>query len=411
MVDTAVSKISADDIKRIISAVLSHCHNRNGAMVPARGTITNVSKLFRVSKQSVSRIWTTAVNNKNDVTKATFSASPQRRGPKVGCHLKWGREAVTEEVTTLQAYQRRTIRSLLQSMGIPHATIHRFCKYDKIIRRSKSHIKPSLTESNKFLRMMYAADQISYYNHDNNKMYFDPYKFEVHLDEKWFFMSEVDQSVYLTEEEEAPQRSTRHKSHITKVMFLAAVARLMYDLQGRCFFDGKIGMWPFTRREAAQRTSVNRVRGTLETKAINVTYDVYTDYVINLVLPVIKQKWPRLHARNVTIGIQQDNAPSHFTHRDLRWQDAINREAGWSFHLKDQPPNSPDTNALDLGFFQSMQWGMEPATNIDTLIERVKRTFTLYDPNTLDRVWMTHQAVQNEIMACNGCNHYKARVC
>jgi hypothetical protein len=193
-------------------------------------------------------------------------------------------------------------------------------------------------------------------------------------------------------------------------MFLAAVACPKFNNQGHCLLKGKIDMWPFTRQEAAQRTSVNRGQGTLETKAINVTYDVYTDYVINLVLPAIKQKWPRLHAQNLLIGIQQDNAPSDFTHRDLRWQDAINREAGWSFHLKDQPPNSPDTNALDLGFFasiKSMQWGMEPATKIDTLIERVKRAFNLYDPHTLDKVWMTHQAVQNEIMACNGCNHYK----
>jgi hypothetical protein len=96
MNDTAVSKITADDIKRIISAILSHCHNRNGEMVPARGTITNVAKLFRVSKQSVSRIWTTAINNKNNPTKATYSASPQRRGPKVNCHLKWDRDAVTK---------------------------------------------------------------------------------------------------------------------------------------------------------------------------------------------------------------------------------------------------------------------------------------------------------------------------
>jgi hypothetical protein len=147
-------------------------------------------------------------SNKSNPTKATYPASPQHRSSKVYCHQKWDRDAVTKEVATLRAYQQQTIQSLSQSMGIPHATIHHFCKYDKIIRCAKSHIKPSLTEANKFLRMMYSADLISVYNDDDDKMYFDPYNFELHLDKKWVFMSEVDQSVYLTEEEEAPQRST-----------------------------------------------------------------------------------------------------------------------------------------------------------------------------------------------------------
>jgi hypothetical protein len=48
--------------------------------------------------------------------------------------------------------------------------------------------------------------------------------------------------------EAPPKRRTRHKSHILKVMFLAAIARPRYDGAGNCVFDGKIGMWPFVER-------------------------------------------------------------------------------------------------------------------------------------------------------------------
>jgi hypothetical protein len=61
---------------------------------------------------------------------------------------------------------------------------------------------------------------------------------EIHLDEKWFYMMPTKQKIYLVEGEEAPRRKTRHKGHIIKVMFLAAVARPRIDVvNGRCLFD------------------------------------------------------------------------------------------------------------------------------------------------------------------------------
>lgn len=50
---------------------------------------------------------------------------------------------------------------------------------------------------------------------------------------------------------------------------------------------------------------------------------------------------------------------------------------------------------------------MSPAKNVDTLIDNVKLAYQHYDPHTLDRVWISHQSCLNEILACNGCNHYK----
>jgi hypothetical protein len=55
----------------------------------------------------------------------------------------------------------------------------------------------------------------------------------VHVDEKWFFMTEEQLFMYLSylevKEGAVPVCRVAHKSHIVKVMFLAATARLRYD--------------------------------------------------------------------------------------------------------------------------------------------------------------------------------------
>jgi hypothetical protein len=280
---------------------------------------------------------------------------------------------------------------------------------DKIIKKLNNQLKPVLTEHNKIMRMLYAFDRIKLLD-DNGIMQYDPSLLEVHIDEKWFFLTEKGQRTYVTKDELAPVRRVKNKLHITKVMFMCAVARPRFNNDGNCTFDGKIGMWPIVKMEAAQRSSNNRPRGTLITKPVNVTYQVYISFIINKLLPAIKAKFPRQHNPFLHIGLQHDNAPSHFGMDDPYWKAAINQETFWKFHLKEQPANSPDTNVLDLGFFcsiQSLQWQQEPASDIDGLIANVNRAWELYSPRTLERVWLSHQAVLNEILENYGDNNYK----
>jgi hypothetical protein len=132
--------------------------------------------------------------------------------------------------------------------------------------------------------------------------------------------------------------------------------------------------------------------------------------MINRVLPAIKSKFPRGHNNNIIIGIQHDNAPTHFGPDDESWQTAVNNEGNWRFQLKEQPANSPDTNILDLGFFsliQLLQWQQQSPSNINGLIATVLRAWEIYTPRTLERIWISHQAVCNEIIQCNGDNDYQ----
>jgi hypothetical protein len=110
----------------------------------------------------------------------------------------------------------------------------------------------------------------------------------VHVDEKWFFISEEVLGLYIAPGEVVPTRRVQSKEHTIKVMFLAAVARPCYDPEGKCTFDGKFGMFPFVERVVAKRTSKNCKKGTIETKVLPVK-NQYRDFMITKVLPAVNR--------------------------------------------------------------------------------------------------------------------------
>jgi hypothetical protein len=71
------------------------------------------------------------------------------------------------------------------------------------------------------------------------------------------------------------------------------------------------------------------------------------------VLPNIRAKWPREDV-DKPIFIQQDNAPTHLKLDDPEFCEHAKQE-GLDIRLICQPPNSPDFNILDLGFFRAIQ--------------------------------------------------------
>ena len=59
-------------------------------------------------------------------------------------------------------------------------------------------------------------------------------------------------------------------------MYLTAVAHPQFDQDNNTLFDGKIGIFLFVYKKSAQKSSKNRITGTLETKACtSITKDVY----------------------------------------------------------------------------------------------------------------------------------------
>ena len=80
-----------------------------------------------------------------------------------------------------------------------------------------------------------------------------------------------------------------------------------------------------------------------------------------------------------------------------------------SCHRRSLPPNSPDCNVLDLGFFAAIQslQQREPARTIDELIAAVLKAFQDLPVESLDNVFLSLQGVLECIMTHQGGNSFK----
>ena len=173
-------------------------------------------------------------------------------------------------------------------------------------------------------------------------------------------------------------------------------------------FDGKIGLWPFVEEYVAKRNSKNRRKGTMLTVNMEVVNrGVYRQFLIDCVIPAIKTKWPA-RDRHKTIYIQQDNAKPHVFPDDEAIV-AAGQSDGWDIRLRFQPPNSPDCNVLDLGYFrpiQSLQYEQE-IYGTDDLIAAVTAAFATMSAKKLNHVFLSLQSVLECIMGEFGDNGYK----
>ncbi|VFQ77212.1 unnamed protein product [Cuscuta campestris] len=157
----------------------------------------------------------------------------------------------------------------------------------------------------------------------------------------------------------------------------------------------------------AQRKSKNRAKGVFEVKPItSVTKQVTKDMLIKQVIPCIQEKWPAQLSKD--IHIQQDNARPHIQGLDSDFMAAANTN-GFHITLNNQPPNSPDLNVLDLGFFRAIQSLKEQCapTSVPELLEAVQRAYNALNPETLNKVWLTYQQVLTKVMEHEGNNNYR----
>ncbi|CAM9368905.1 unnamed protein product [Discosporangium mesarthrocarpum] len=171
-----------------------------------------------------------------------------------------------------------------------------------------------------------------------------------HMDENWFYVMKDGRGIYLHPEEDAPKPPrAQNKRFITKVMFLAAVARPRM-ISDSVRFDGKIAIWPIADTVAAMHRSKNRKKVTMVLKPATVNMERYKELMINKVIPAIKTRMPRPPGH--TIFVQQDGAKPHKGGGGS--MEAIQAKVGDSIILNTQPVNSPDLNVNDLGSFHAI---------------------------------------------------------
>ena len=105
-------------------------------------------------------------------------------------------------------------------MGVSKTTVHRWI-VASMIRVHCNSLKPILTEENKRAHFVMA---LSFRNPANLGQYQDM-RGRIHVDEKLFFLTREKERYLLHHGGEKTKRCVKHKSHITKVLFLCAVAR------------------------------------------------------------------------------------------------------------------------------------------------------------------------------------------
>lgn len=370
---------------------------RTSLGIMKRGVTKEVSRLTGMPQRTVQDLW-----NKGKLYGGMLGVLNKK--PK-NC----GRKRIdidSESIKAVDKRKRTTIKDLANELNVSKTTVWRRLK-EKQIRRHSNAIKGTLTDLNKRRRVEWCLSQFQEESLQEQPSFKEMYNV-IHIDEKWFYRTKKSLKLYLAGDEEEPERFTQNKNYIERVMFLAAVARPRFDVNDNVTFDGKIGIWPFTFQEAAKRDSPNRLAGTIVTKVIpKVTRDVSRDFLVNKVIPAIKAKWPPSE-RGRPIFIQQDNARTHVNVDDPVFLAAAQAD-GWDIRLVCQPPNSPDLNILDLGFFAALQSLFQKLFpgSIDDIIMKVCQAFDQYPAERCNRIFLTLQSCMREVLKDNGGQHYK----
>ena len=347
--------------KQVYQSLLAR--SNNGKLGKKDTTI--VAEQFGLHIRAVQRLW------KRGTTQLANSIPVVVSGLKKG---RVGRKQIPVDLDALRNIplkQRMTIDDVCKALNLSKWQIQRYLKKG-YLRRHSSSIKPYLTEANKRARLQWCVDMV------NRELLDDP-KFKelydfVFIDEKWFYLHQKNERYYLLPEEDLPHRTCKNKNYIPRLMFLCVCARPRFRDEV-CTFDGRIGCFPLVHYEPAMRGNerTGRVRGDMVMKPItSITRDVIRDFMINQVLPAIRSKWPREDVGR-PIFIQQDNAPSHLKVDDPEFCAAA-KLGGFDIRLICQPPNSPDFNILDLGFFRAIQaiQYKKDAKSVEALVPTVK---------------------------------------
>lgn len=376
-----------------------------------QGALKIIADKFEVSERTVSRI----CKEYTDQLPITKYPTLQHGKKRVVGRTSNLTQEITEELIEInqETQGRLTIRGLLEaynkksSVHLSRSTLFRYC-IEIGFYNVDSYLKPSLTREQMLKRVEFVLTKLERDSHGN--WTFIQLKNVIHVDEKWFFLVKMCRKIRMYPGDDYPGDDTvHHKSHIPKIMFLAAVGSPHQKPDGTNF-DGKIGIWPFIHYVEAQRTSKKRPRGTEEIKGYNVDADSYYEMMTKAdgVLASIKKKMS--HLKGSEILVQHDGATPHTGSNNEAKLNEFGRRGGWNIKILRQPAQSPDLNKLDLCFFHSLQTQADHLKSDDRTVEnmvtRVKKAYWDYDVDQLERVNALIYVVYRSILENEGGNQY-----
>ena len=213
--------LTSQQRRNIVSTLLLSVKPGDPEMKLARGVIKSCADAYGVNRFTIRKVWQRALENYRNPNIQAFISSPQRKG-RCGRPLKWNRDDVRKAVKNLLLHQRRTIRSIASTtLEIPKSTVFRMKEdeQDTVIMPRSIALKPLLTEVHKVQRVLFAASKLT-----EPGNHFHHFYDSIHIDEKWFFISEKQLRVYCAPDEHIPEQNAQNCDHLIKVMFLCAIA-------------------------------------------------------------------------------------------------------------------------------------------------------------------------------------------
>ena len=380
--------------KRALGLLLSW--SKDGVLL--WGSVTIVADEIGVACSTISRLW----GQVHRACEGSLLITPEiaSRNNSRANLLKYSHAEFHQSLKEIPQCHHKTYHSTAKALRVSLNTVQQMLLHQDVCHVHMTSLKPILTEENKVSRMECALSFID--KNDTSK--FKHMEDLIHIDEKWFYLTKDGQCFIIAVDKAEPYRHVQHRSFLTKIMFLCAVAGPRYDTNKNAWFDGKIGIWPIRKWEPVKRSSKKCTKGMPVWKNQSITWDVYREYLIKKLLPAIKQKWPMNNGR---IRLQQDGTKSHILDDDEEFKEAVD-DIGLNLTVYTQSPNSPDTNILDLGFFRAIQsFNDDCPTNEEELIKSVQKAYGEYPMHKSNYVWLTLQSCFNMIIENDGGNDYK----
>ena len=204
-----------------------------------KGVLAKTAKMFSIDRSTIGQLWR-EINKKIDQHETFLSPVDiltnlsffDRRSHDRGRNVKWDRKHLRKEIKqSIPKRERGTFQKMSKATKVPKSTLYDMFRKEGLFRRQTSSLRPHLTDENKVAQFFHALDEVYPVAGGDG------------------FADDDDDD----DAEEDPYRSVRHRSHITKVMFLCAQARPRWDEQKNEMWDGKIGIWPIGHWAPAER--------------------------------------------------------------------------------------------------------------------------------------------------------------
>ena len=195
--------LTPEERRNIITLLLLVIKPDDPNMKLPRGALNLCADTQNVTRWTINRIWKRVLANYRNPNIRAFRSFPKKSGRP----QKWNRDDVCSAVKELPLHQKRTIRSIATVLEIPKSSLFRM-KQDKentVIIPKSIAVKPLLSDMHKVQRIMFATSKLS---EPNN--HFHHFYNSIHVDEKWFFISEKQLRVYLAPDEEMSERNAQN---------------------------------------------------------------------------------------------------------------------------------------------------------------------------------------------------------